>query len=46
MNSSIFLFLLYVIDGFTTLGRSCFYGLPCSYADSLDPLCSKETLMF
>ena len=34
-----------VIVDFTTLGRSCFYDLPCPYADSLDPLFSSYTLM-
>ena len=27
-----------VIADFTTHGKSHFYGLPCPYADSLDPI--------
>lgn len=36
----IFMLPLSVIADFITLGGSCFYGLPCPYADSLEPLCS------
>ena len=36
---------IYVIVDFTTLGRSRIYGLPCPFADSLDPPFSNYTFM-
>ena len=36
----------YVIVDFTTPGRSHFYGLPCLYADSLDPMDLYYPLIF
>ena len=35
-----------VIADFTTLGRSHIFGLPCPYADSLDPMELYYTLLF
>ena len=41
-----FYFKPHVIADFTTPGRSPIYGLPCPYADSLDPMYLYYTLMF
>ena len=30
--------MFYLIADFTTHGESHFYGIPCPYADSLDPM--------